>query len=52
MADVFDALISVRPYKEAWSVEKAVLEIVGLSGTHFDPDVIEAFQSTVAAGSF
>ena len=52
VADVFDALISARPYKEAWSVDKAVVEIVGLSGTHFDPDVIEAFQAAIAAGSF
>ena len=48
VADVFDALISVRPYKEAWPVDQAVLEIVGLSGTHFDPDVIEAFEATIA----
>lgn len=46
--DVFDALISVRPYKEAWPVDQAVTEIVRLSGAHFDPDVIEAFQVTIA----
>jgi putative two-component system response regulator len=52
VADVFDALISARPYKEAWSLDKAVAEIVGLSGTHFDPDVIDAFQTAIAAESF
>jgi putative two-component system response regulator len=48
VADVFDALISVRPYKEAWPVEEAVVEIVGLSGSHFDPEVIEAFEATIS----
>ncbi len=43
VADVFDALISVRPYKEAWPVDKAISEILGLSGSHFDPDMVEAF---------
>lgn len=52
VADVFDALVSVRPYKEAWSLDRAATEIVGLSGTHFDPDVIEAFQAAIAGGSF
>jgi putative two-component system response regulator len=48
VADVFDALISVRPYKSAWPVDKAVAEIVGLSGVHFDPEVIAAFKLTIA----
>ena len=37
MADVYDALTSTRPYKDAWSHERAVEEIVGQSGSHFDP---------------
>lgn len=49
VADVFDALISVRSYKEAWPVDKAVAEIVRLSGSHFDPEVVEAFRLTVGA---
>jgi putative two-component system response regulator len=49
VADVFDALISVRPYKRAWPIDRAVAEIVGLSGQHFDPEVVEAFQATVAS---
>ncbi len=43
VADVFDALTHVRPYKEAWPVEKAVAYILDRSGTHFDPEVVEAF---------
>ena len=51
VADVFDALISVRPYKAAWPIEKAIAEIVGLSGRHFDPEVVEAFRLAVGTPS-
>ena len=44
LADVFDALTSRRPYKEAWPVDKAVDLICEESGKHFDPDIVEAFQ--------
>lgn len=47
IADVYDALISERPYKEAWNPEAAVAEIERLSGTHFDPDAVEAFLKVV-----
>jgi putative two-component system response regulator len=43
VCDVFDALTSERPYKKAWEVERALEVIRGDSGTHFDPDVVEAF---------
>ncbi|MFD1122598.1 two-component system response regulator [Methylophilus flavus] len=42
VADVFDALLSKRPYKEAWPVEKAVEEIKSQVNRHFDPLVVEA----------
>lgn len=43
VADVFDALSSSRPYKKAFSVEKC-LQILGEGrGSHFDPDVLDAF---------
>jgi putative two-component system response regulator len=45
IADVFDALCSVRPYKAAWPIEKAYQEIVGSSGSHFDPACVAAFQA-------
>ncbi|MBE9129764.1 response regulator [Coleofasciculus sp. LEGE 07081] len=45
VADVYDALISDRPYKPAWSAEAAVEEIRSQSGKHFDPDVVRAFLS-------
>ena len=43
LADVYDALTSRRPYKEAWSHERTVAYIVGLSGRQFDPDVVRVF---------
>ena len=45
IADVFDALTSKRPYKEAWPVEKAVDLIQSQSGKHFDPNIVTLFQS-------
>ena len=43
LADVFDALTSVRPYKKAWSVDDAIAYIRKESGAHFDPDLVELF---------
>ncbi|HAF01295.1 MAG TPA: two-component system response regulator, partial [Methylophilaceae bacterium] len=40
-ADVFDALTSVRPYKEAWSIDSAIQYIEEEGGKHFDPDVVK-----------
>ncbi|MDD5934611.1 MAG: HD-GYP domain-containing protein, partial [Clostridiales bacterium] len=42
--DVFDALISKRSYKEAWSTKDAYDEIIRCSGTHFSPKAVELFQ--------
>lgn len=44
IADVFDALTSKRPYKEAWTVEQAMDFIESQSGIHFDPDLVVLFQ--------
>jgi len=41
--DVYDALISDRPYRPAWTKERALEYIKSLSGTHFDPRVLNAF---------
>ena len=43
IVDVWDALRSERPYRPAWSDEKAIEEIKRCKGTHFDPVVVEAF---------
>ena len=44
VADVFDALVSKRCYKDAWTIEQAYDEMVSQSGAQFAPDVIEAFK--------
>jgi response regulator RpfG family c-di-GMP phosphodiesterase len=44
VADVYDALISRRIYKEALTHEEAMAYILQGEGHHFDPDVVEAFQ--------
>ncbi len=43
VADVFDALTSVRPYKDAWDIERAVALLREEAGGHFDPVCVEAF---------
>lgn len=45
VADVFDALTSVRPYKKAWSVDEAFDYIQAESGKHFDPELVTAICS-------
>jgi response regulator RpfG family c-di-GMP phosphodiesterase len=45
ISDVYDALRSERPYKKAFSVDKALNIIQETRGTHFDPDVCDAFTS-------
>lgn len=45
IVDVYDALTSKRPYKEAFSHEKAMSLIVKGSGTQFDPELIEEFMN-------
>jgi putative two-component system response regulator len=47
VADVFDALTSNRPYKQAWTVNDAIEEIQRQSGRQFDPCVVGAFLKVV-----
>jgi HD-GYP domain-containing protein (c-di-GMP phosphodiesterase class II) len=44
LADVFDALTSERPYKEAYSFDEAMEIIEAGRGTHFDPDLLDKFE--------
>lgn len=44
IADVFDALTSQRPYKEAWSFERAMEIMEEGKGSHFDPLLLDAFN--------
>ena len=43
ISDVFDALVSRRPYKDSWDIKKTVEYIKSESEKQFDPDVVEAF---------
>ena len=45
IADVYDALVSERPYKKAFSHEEAVEIIMNDSGKHFDPLITEVFNT-------
>ena len=44
VVDVWDALTSKRPYRQAWSEEKTIEYIQAGGGTHFDPKVVKAFM--------
>ncbi|MEI6560426.1 MAG: HD domain-containing phosphohydrolase [Rhodospirillaceae bacterium] len=52
VVDVFDALISTRPYKDSWLARKAADEIARGSGIHFDPAVVDAFLALYQEGRF
>lgn len=47
IADVFDALTTARPYKEAWSVEAALKMIEEGAGHHFDPGLMPALEAAL-----
>ena len=51
VADVWDALRSDRPYREAWPEERVIEHIRSLSGKHFDPSVVEAFLNILKTSS-
>lgn len=44
IADVYDALRSERPYKDAWTHEKAMELIASEAGKHFDPEIVRVFS--------
>jgi response regulator RpfG family c-di-GMP phosphodiesterase len=43
VCDVFDALLSPRPYKEAWPLQDVLDELVRVRGSHLDPALVDAF---------
>jgi response regulator RpfG family c-di-GMP phosphodiesterase len=48
LADVYDALLSSRPYKKAWTYKATSEYINSLRGTKFDPDIVDAFNDLEA----
>jgi putative two-component system response regulator len=47
LADVYDALTHVRPYKRAWTAEESLREIAEQRGRHFDPELTDLFLRLV-----
>jgi response regulator RpfG family c-di-GMP phosphodiesterase len=47
LADVYDALSSVRVYKEAWDESEVLAKVEEESGRHFDPELVEIFFSSL-----
>lgn len=43
LCDALDTMLSTRSYKQGWSIDEAVAELVRCRGTHFDPVVVDAF---------
>ncbi|MNZ99739.1 Cyclic di-GMP phosphodiesterase response regulator RpfG [compost metagenome] len=50
VVDVFDALTTKRPYKEKWSIERALAYLKEQRGKQFDPEVVDAFLSLYEDG--
>jgi CHASE2 domain-containing sensor protein len=48
VCDVFDALLSPRPYKEPWPLHEVMRELSLLRGTHLDPALVDAFLPLAA----
>ena len=51
VCDVFDALSTTRPYREAWPLDKVLAYLEERSGTEFDPDLVAAFNRMMRAGA-
>jgi putative two-component system response regulator len=49
IADVFDALTSIRPYKKAWTEQEALDFLVKQKGKHFDPELVDLFLAQMPA---
>jgi putative nucleotidyltransferase with HDIG domain len=50
VCDVYDALSTTRPYREAWPTEQTMQYLEDRAGTEFDPDLVAAFIRTLRQG--
>ena len=50
IADVWDALLSDRPYRKGWSQERMCQYVQDQAGKHFDPQVVDAFLKLIGVG--
>ena len=51
VCDVFDALSTTRPYREAWPLEKVLAYLEERAGTEFDPELVAVFNRMMQAGA-
>ena len=47
VADVYDTLVTDRPYRKAWSMEKALGELQSVAGTQLDPALVSCFEVVI-----
>jgi PAS domain S-box-containing protein/putative nucleotidyltransferase with HDIG domain len=50
VADVWDAILSDRPYKKSWARKEAIAYFIEQAGTHFDPKVVNVFLDMLEKG--
>ena len=51
VADAFDAMTSTRPYRQAWPLDRAFVELERCAGTQFDPRMVESFVAVWGDGA-
>jgi len=51
VADAFDAMTSVRPYREPLSLDAALAELITCSGSQFDPAVVDALVAELGTAA-
>ena len=47
VADVYDALVTDRPYRKAWAMDRALAELQRVAGTQLDPDLVRHFETVI-----
>ena len=47
VADVYDTLVTDHPYRKAWSMERAFVELRRVAGTQLDPDLVRCFEAVI-----
>ena len=47
VADVYDTLVTDRPYRKAWSMERALGELRNVAGTQLDPELVRSFEVVI-----
>ena len=45
LADVFDAMVTKRPYKQPWPIDQVMTTLRDSAGSHFEPRLVQVFES-------